>query len=71
MRLRGEAYSQRLEGYSKSTLELIRDGLATDVETVIKMHAITTDSELDEAEVRARLIQLLNSTKTNKEDPTT
>ena len=69
MRLRGEAYTQRLESYSTSTLRLIRDGLATDEETVTKMHEITTNSELSEAEVKSRLTQLLNqkSTKTKEQ----
>ena len=64
MRLNREEYRQRLRGYSTSTLRLIRDGLAADEETVIKMHEITTNSELDEAEVRSRLIQLLDQKET-------
>lgn len=68
MRLKGEEYTQRLRGYSTSTLRLIRDGLATDEETVIKMHQITTNSELSEAEVRSRLIQLLNQKETKTQE---
>ena len=62
MRLKGKEYRQRLAGYSKSTLELISYGLAMDETMVAKMHDITTDSTLSEAEVRSRLIELLNST---------
>ena len=68
MRLKGEEYTQRLEGYSTSTLELIRDGLAMSEEVVIKMHQITTNSELSEAEVRSRLIQLLNQKETKTQE---
>lgn len=61
MRLKGEKYRKRLRAYSKSTLELISWGLTTNEETVIKMHEITTDSELNEEEVRTKLIELLSS----------
>lgn len=67
MRLRGEEYSKRLEGYSDSTIKLISCGLALDEAMVKKMHDITTDSTLSEAEVRSKLIQLLNTTSTKKE----
>ncbi len=67
MRLKGEEYQKRLRAYSKSTLELISWGLTTNEETVIKMHDITTDSELNEEEVRAKLIELLNSFEGDKD----
>lgn len=67
MRLKGEEYRKRLSEYSKSTLELISWGLTTNEETVIKMHDITTDSELNEEEVRAKLIELLNSFEGDKD----
>ena len=67
MRLKGEEYRKRLGAYSKSTLELISWGLTTNEETVIKMHDITTDSELNEEEVRTKLIELLNSFEGDKD----
>ena len=67
MRLKGEEYRKRLRAYSKSTLELISWGLTTNEETVIKMHEITTDSELNEEEVRTKLIELLNSFEGDKD----
>ena len=67
MRLKGEEYRKRLRAYSKSTLELISWGLTTNEETVIKMHDITTDSELNEEEVRTKLIELLNSFEGDKD----
>ena len=67
MRLKGEEYRKRLSEYSKSTLELISWGLTTNEETVIKMHDITTDSELNEEEVRTKLIELLNSFEGDKD----
>ena len=69
MRLKGKEYRQRLAEYSKSTLQLISAGLTTNEETVEEMHEITTNSELSEAEVRSKLIQLFNSTSTNKKTP--
>ena len=67
MRLKGEEYRKRLRAYSKSTLELISWGLTTNEETVIKMHDITTDSELNEEEVRTKLIELLSSFEGDKD----
>ena len=68
MRLKGEEYSARLESYSTSTLKLMSYFYALDKMMVKKMHDITTDSTLSEAEVRSKLIELLNSTSTKKED---
>ena len=62
MRLKGKEYSARLDQYSKSTLKLISYGLALDEPMVRKMHDITTDSTLNEDQVRSKLIELLNST---------
>ena len=67
MRLEGEEYRKRLREYSKPTLELISWGLTTNEETIIKMHDITTDSELNEEEIRTKLIELLNSFEGDKD----
>ena len=61
MRLKGEAYSQRLENYSISTLQLIANICGMDKETVLKAADITTNSELTEEEVVRLLTELKNS----------
>ena len=58
MRLKGEAYSRRLESYSDSTIRLIMELNSMDKETALKESDITTDSELDETEVVRRLENL-------------
>lgn len=64
MRLNGEEYSKRLEGYSTSTIKLISLADSGSKELALKASEITTDSTLSEAQVRSKLIQLLNSTST-------
>ena len=64
MRLKEEEYGKRLEKYSTSTIRLISLADASTKEIALKASEITTDSTLSEAEVRSRLIQLLNSTST-------
>ena len=62
MRLKGEAYSRRLEGYSTSTLQLIADIYGMDKETILKAADITTNSELTEEQVVTELRKLLEGT---------
>ena len=59
MRLKGEAYSRRLESYSDSTIRLIMELNSMDKETALKESDITTDSELTEEQVVERLRKLL------------
>ena len=61
MRLKEEEYGKRLEKYSTSTIKLISLADSGSKELALKATEITTDSTLNEAEVRTRLIQLLNS----------
>ena len=58
MRLKGEAYSRRLESYADSTLQLISDIGTMSKEKVLKGHEITANSELTEEEVVAELLKL-------------
>ena len=67
MRLKGDEYRKRLSEYSKSTLELISWANSTTIEVVLKATDITTDSQLNEEEVRAKLIELLNSFEGDKD----
>lgn len=69
MRLQGEEYSRRLEKYSTSTINLISLADGGSMEIALKATEITTDSELSEAEVRSKLIQLLNSTSMKTKTP--
>ena len=69
MKLSGEAYSQRLREYSTSTIKLILAANYGPPEIEHQATVITTDPTLSEAEVRSKLIQLLNSTSTKKETP--
>ena len=59
MRLKGEAYSRRLEEYSTSTLRLISKVDTTSKKLAIQSTAITTNSELTEEQVVAQLKELL------------
>ena len=61
MRLKGQAYSGRLESYSHSTLELIAELVTMSREVVYEVCDITTDSELSEEEVVERLEALLKA----------
>ncbi len=61
MRLKGEEYRKRLAGYSHSTIELISWANSCTIEVALKATDISTDSELNEEEVRTKLIELLNS----------
>ena len=63
MRLKGEELSQRLEGYSTSTMQLISDVLALPKEAALRSLDITTDSELTEEQVVERLQRLLEEHK--------
>lgn len=58
MRLEGEAYSERLESFSDSTLELIADLMGYTMKIHIQMSDITTNSELSEEEVVEKLLEL-------------
>ena len=62
MRLQGEEYSKRLESYSDSTIKLISLANSGTKELAMKEMEITTDSTLNEDQVRSKLIELLNST---------
>ena len=64
MRLRGEEYSKRLEGYSTSTLKLMHQVSMLSAEEYQKGRDITTNSELSEEEVVEQLKALLESQKT-------
>ncbi len=66
MRLSGEEYSKRLEGYSMSTIRLISQGHALPKEWYKKARDITTDSELNEEQVVERLKELLRSCEMQK-----
>ena len=59
MRLQGEEYSKRLEGYSYDTLFLLSKAMCLPKAFNDSVHDITTDSELDEKEVARRLRKLL------------
>ena len=61
MRLRGEAYSERLEAYSTSTLELMAELDMYGKEMTLKKTDITTDSELSEEQVVEKLLELKRS----------
>ena len=61
MRLKGEEYSRRLEGYATSTLQLISDINGMSKEKALKMSTITTNSEYNEEEVVRLLTELKNS----------
>ena len=63
MRLKGQAYSERLESYSHSTLELIAELVTMSREVVYEVCDITTDSELSEEEVVERLEALLKANR--------
>jgi hypothetical protein len=58
MRLKGEAYSRRLESYFDSTLQLMSDIKSLSKEKVLKAADITTNSELTEEQVVAELLKL-------------
>ena len=58
MRLKGEEYSKRLEGYSDATLQLISDIKRLSKAEILEAAEITTDSELTEEEVVAKLKEL-------------
>ena len=65
MRLKGEAYSERLEAFSTSTLQLLSEVQSISREAADKASDITTDSTLSEAEVVRQLTALKpNSTTT-------
>ena len=68
MRLKGEAYSERLEAFSTSTLRLLAEVQIMNRESAFKASTITTDSDLSEEEVVLKLKELKKyySTKTEK-----
>ena len=67
MRLSGQAYSNRLAKFSRSTLQLLVDVRTISREMADKASDITTDSELSEEEVVERLKALLEySRKTGR-----
>ena len=59
MRLKGQEYSNRLRGYSRSTLVLISKVMGMPEEVYDKGRDITTNSELTEEQVVERLKQLI------------
>lgn len=63
MRLKGEEYDKRLEGYSYDTLLLISECMNSPREVLYRSLDITTDSELTEEEVVTRLKELLSKNK--------
>ena len=63
MRLKGQAYSDRLAELSKSTLQLLIDVQAISREMTYKASDITTNSELSEEEVVEKLKALLESSR--------
>lgn len=64
MRLKGQDLSDRLENYSRATLQLISDISSMKKEIVLKSNEIITNSELSEEEVVKQLTELKeNSTR--------
>ena len=61
MRLKGEAYSERLEALSTSTLQLLSEVQVISREAAYKASDITTNSELCEEEVVRQLQELKKS----------
>ena len=61
MRLKGQAYSDRLEEYSYSTLKLISEIMSLPEEIYRQGRDITTNSELSEEEVVRELQKLKKS----------
>lgn len=61
MRLKGQAYSDRLRAYSKPTPLLISEVMSLPREVYQKGRDITTNSELNEAEVVMQLQELKNT----------
>ena len=59
MRLKGEAYSRRLEEFSRSTLVLMSEIMSSTEEAALAMSDITTNSELTEDQVVEQLKELL------------
>lgn len=58
MRLKGEAYSERLEAFSTPTLELLSEVQSLNREATYKASDITTNSELTEDQVVEQLRKL-------------
>jgi len=58
MRLKGEAYSKRLEAFSTPTLQLLSDVRVISREAAYKASDITTNSELTEEQVVEQLKKL-------------
>lgn len=61
MRLNGEAYARRLRNYSNSTIQLIMDMDCISKEVARKASDITTNSDLTEEQVVAKLKELKNT----------
>ena len=61
MRLEGEAYSERLRSFSDSTMMLFAELFRMSKSIADEAIDIVSDSQLNEEEVRAKLIELLNS----------
>ena len=61
MRLKDEAYSKRLEEFSTPTLQLFSEVRIISREAAYRASDITTNSELSEEEVVARLQELKNT----------
>lgn len=58
MRLKGEAYSERLEAFSTPTLQLLSEVQSLSREATYKASDITTNSELNEEQVVEELKKL-------------
>ena len=63
MRLQGDDYSKRLEGYAYETLLLISEGMKQPRNVYQQCRNITSDSELSEEEVVKRLKEVLETQK--------
>lgn len=61
MRLKGEAYSERLEAFSTPTLQLLSEVQIISKEAAYAASDITTNSELSEEEVVKELQKLKKS----------
>ncbi|MBO5418262.1 MAG: hypothetical protein J6A50_06655 [Clostridia bacterium] len=61
MKLKGEAYSKRLEEYSDDTIRLIMECTAQPIEIVLQATAIIADSDNTEADVVRKLKKLRDS----------
>ncbi|MBQ7377287.1 MAG: hypothetical protein IJW71_03075 [Clostridia bacterium] len=61
MQLKGEAYSERLESFSDSTLELVADIMTMSKEKVFQMNRAIANSDYTEEQIVKLLTELKSS----------